>query len=99
MKRNGTAADMRAYVIGLCAATVMACAESEQGKGYLLRHASLTLPQAVRIAEVSGPGRAVKAELEQKGGQVFYDVEIVDAVNKIRRLRVDAETGKIMQGL
>ena len=85
-------------LIGLSAMTVGACAE-EHGKGYWLRHATVTLAQAAQIAEKGGPGRAVGAELGQSGTRVFYDIEIIDTFNKSRRLRVDAETGKIIQGL
>ncbi|HEU4502194.1 MAG TPA: PepSY domain-containing protein [Nitrospira sp.] len=85
-------------LIGLSAITLWACAE-EHGKGYWLRHATVTLAQAAQIAEKNGPGRAVAAQLGQSGTRVFYDIEIIDAFNKSRRLRVDAETGKIIQGL
>jgi uncharacterized membrane protein YkoI len=78
---------------------VGACAETEQGKSYWLRHAVVTLSQAAEIAETNGPGRAVGVELGQSGNRVFYDVEIIDTLNKSRRLRVDAETGKIVKGM
>ncbi len=72
------------------------CANTDREKGYLLRHASVTLPEAARIAETQVPGRAVKMELIQKGNRVFYDVEVIDVFNKSRNIRIDAETGKIM---
>jgi len=83
-------------LLGLSAVMVNACAE-EQGKSYWLRHASLTLSQAADIAETNGPGLAVGAELGHSGNRVFYDVEIIDTVNESRRLRVDAENGKIVK--
>lgn len=85
--------------IGTLALTVAACASTDEGKDYLLRHAAVTLSQAAEIAEVQGPGRAVRAELGRSGNRVFYDVEIVDTINKTRFLRVDAESGKIIKGL
>lgn len=85
-------------LIVVSAATLSACAE-EQGKSYWLRHATITLSQAATIAETNGPGRAVGAELGQSGNTVFYDIEIIDARNQSRRLRVDAETGKVVKGL
>ena len=78
---------------------VAACASDDGGKDYLLRHASLTLSQAADIAELNGPGRAVRVELGRSGNRVFYDVEIVDVTNKTRFLRIDAESGKIIKGL
>ena len=85
-------------LIGMSALTAGACAE-EQGKSYWLRHAALTLSQAAEIAETNGPGRAVGAELGHSGNRVYYDVEIIDTGNESRRLRVDAESGKIVKGL
>ena len=85
-------------LIGLSAFTFGACAE-EQGKRYWLRHASVTLAQAVQIAEASESGRAVGAELKQSGTRVFYEIELVDSGNRSRSVRVDAETGKIIKNL
>jgi uncharacterized membrane protein YkoI len=92
---------MRAFwslLIGLSALTFGACAE-EHGKSYWLRHAAMTLAQAATIAETNESGRAVRAELRQSGTRIFYEIEIIDNVNKVRRVRVDAETGKIIKSL
>lgn len=85
-------------LIGLFALTLGACAE-EHGKSYWLRHATVTLAQAAQIAETKASGRAVGAELRQSGTRVFYEIEIIDNVNKLRRVRVDAETGNIIKNL
>jgi uncharacterized membrane protein YkoI len=69
----------------------------DQGKGYLIRHAGVTLAQAASLAEAQVPGRAVKVELVYRGKQVVYQVEILDAVNQPRQVLVDAETGKIVR--
>ena len=58
-------------LIGLFILTFGACAD-EHGKGYWLRHATITLAQATQIAETSESGRAVRAELKQSGTRVFY---------------------------
>ena len=92
---------MRVFLIllvGLSALTFGACAE-EQGKAYWLRHASVSLSQAVQIAETSESGRAVGAQLKQSGTRVFYEIELVDSGNRSRSVRVDAETGKIIKNL
>ena len=39
------------------------------------------------------------AELGHSGNRVYYDVEIIDTGNESRRLRIDAESGKIVKGL
>ena len=82
--------------IGVSALLVGACAQ-EQGKSYWLRHAPVTLSQAAEIAETNGPGRAVGAELGHAGKRVIYDIEIIDTANHSRRLRIDAESGKIIK--
>lgn len=86
------------FVIGFAALTLGACAE-EHGKSYWLRHATVTLPEAVNIAERNASGRAVGAQLKQSGTRVFYEIEIIDTANKARIIRVDAESGKIITGL
>lgn len=85
-------------MIVLFALMLSACAE-EHGKSYWLRHASVTLPEAVQIAEKNASGRAVGAQLKQSGTRVFYEVEIVDTAGKERTIRVDAESGKIITTL
>jgi len=85
----------RNLLIGVSALACSACAE-EHGRGYWLRHATVTLPQAARIAETSESGRAVGAELKQSGTRVFYEIVVINSANQSRRVRVDAETGKIL---
>lgn len=99
MQKGGDMRALRLMLIGVFTMTLGACASDDKGKDYLLRHAGLTLSQAAEIAEVNGPGRAVRVELGRSGNRVFYDVEIVDVVNKTRFLRIDAENGKIIKGL
>ena len=89
---------LRSLLIGFFAVASVACAE-EHGRSYWLRHASVTLPQAARIAETSESGRAVGAELKQSGTRVFYEIEVINSANRSRRVRVDAETGKIIPNL
>jgi uncharacterized membrane protein YkoI len=76
---------------------VVGCGGGDQGKSYLIRHAAVTLPQAVEIAEANAPGRAVKAELDSSGNRVLYHIEIIDAVNNTRKVSIDAETGKVVR--
>jgi uncharacterized membrane protein YkoI len=85
-------------LIGMSVLSFGACAE-EHGKSYWLRHATVTLPQAATIAETSTSGRAVGAELKQSGTRVFYEIEVITSGNKSRRVRVDAESGKIITNL
>ena len=98
VQKGGHMRVLSRLLIGLSVLTLVACA-TNQDKSYWLRHATVTLSQAAQIAETHGPGRAVGAELGQSGNSVFYDVEIIDTVNQSRRLRIDAETGKIVKGL
>jgi uncharacterized membrane protein YkoI len=72
------------------------CGGKDQGKGYLLRHAGVTLIQAAQLAEQQVPGRAVRVELLYNGRHVIYHVEVVDAVNQSHQVAIDAETGKVV---
>ncbi len=83
--------------MGLASLLVVGCGGGQQGKSYLIRHAGVTLAQAAEIAETHAPGRAVKAELESSGNGVVYQIEIIDAVNKTRKIWIDADTGKIVK--
>ena len=85
-------------LIGVSALACSACAE-EHGRSYWLRHATVTLPQAANIAESSESGRAVAAELRQSGTRVFYEIEVINSASQSRRVRVDAETGKVLTNL
>lgn len=85
--------------VGFCALVALlgGCGGKDPGKGYLIRHAGVTLSQAATLAEAHVPGRAVKVELIHDGRHVLYDVEVVDAVNQSHNVSVDAETGKIVK--
>jgi uncharacterized membrane protein YkoI len=96
MQKGGHMRARSIVLLALSGLMLGACAE-EQGKSYWLRHAPVTLSQAADIAETNGPGRAVGAELGHAGNRVFYDVEIINTVNESRRLRVDAESGKVVK--
>jgi len=89
----------RVRAFGFCAlmALLAGCGTKDPGKGYLIRHAGVTLTQAVNVAETHVPGRTVKVELLYNGRHVIYEVEVVDAVNQSRTVWVDAETGKIVK--
>jgi uncharacterized membrane protein YkoI len=89
---------LSSLLIGWSVLAFGACAD-EHGKGYWLRHASITLAQATHIAETSESGRAVRAELKQSGTRVFYEIEIIDSTDRSRQVRVDADTGKIFKNL
>jgi uncharacterized membrane protein YkoI len=92
---------MRTLASLVIAGSIAACAAcaDEHGKGYWLRHASITLAQATQIAETSESGRAVRAELKQSGTRVFYEIEVIDSTDRSRQVRVDADSGKILKGL
>ncbi|NWF73029.1 MAG: PepSY domain-containing protein [Nitrospirae bacterium] len=83
--------------LGLGSLLVAGCGGGEQGKSFLIRHATVTLSQAVEIGERNVPGRAVKAELESSGSRVMYQMEIIDAVNRTHKVWIDAETGKVVE--
>ncbi|ALA58985.1 PepSY domain-containing protein [Nitrospira moscoviensis] len=86
-------------VIGVAAllALSVGCGGSEQGKSYLIRHASVSLAQAASLAERQVPGRAVKVELLYTGKHVVYEVQVLDTGNQLKTVAIDAETGKVVK--
>jgi uncharacterized membrane protein YkoI len=86
-------------VIGVATvlALIVGCGGSDQGKSYLIRHASVSLAQAASLAERQVQGRAVKVELLYTGKYVVYEVQVVDTGNQIKTVAIDAETGKVVK--
>jgi hypothetical protein len=67
------------------------CAEKEGFRSALIGHANLALIEAVGIAEKSIPdSHAVKAELTHVNNAVVYEVQV------LKKVSVDAETGRII---
>ena len=58
----------------------------------LAKSATVTMDKAVQTAVTAIPGKAVEAGLSKEEGRTVYKVEIIDTVDKTRKVYVDAQT-------
>ena len=85
---------------GLAGATFAAQAKQAQVKDAIAAsEARVTLLKATHLALQKVPGTAVRVKFEDKDGQTFWAVEIVASNQKVRDLRVDATTGRVLNDL
>jgi uncharacterized membrane protein YkoI len=68
-----------------------------ESNGELVTAARLTLDEAVKIAVMAIPGRAVEAQIEKEDGKIVYQVDILDVNNKTHTVYVDAITGRLVK--
>ena len=43
------------------------------------------------------PGRVIEVELEEKHGQIIYEIEIVDDRGEVRELYINARNGELLK--
>jgi uncharacterized membrane protein YkoI len=55
----------------------------------------VTLDEAAALVRQQVPGRVVRAETREEGGEVVYAFRVVSEDGRVRTVRVDAATGKI----
>ena len=88
---------------GLAAAALPASG-SEQGAGFHLlngrllqvRHAAMTVDQAIEMAERRFHARVVRAGVEESAGQRTYVLRLVNEQGRVWTVRVDAQSGQIL---
>jgi len=56
---------------------------------------TISLAQAVAIAERHAQGQAIEAEFEQRDGRGFYEVEVATARNVVE-VKVDSDNGNVI---
>lgn len=57
----------------------------------------LPLEEIIEKAGREYPGRILETELEEKGDQMIYELEILDENGIVWELRFDARTGKLLK--
>ena len=62
-----------------------------------LTDAKTTLADAVKAAEQQAGGKAIIAGIEQRGGKVEYEIQVVRGGN-IQQMVVDPATGRVTTG-
>jgi uncharacterized membrane protein YkoI len=60
------------------------------------RHASLSLSQAVRLAQHRFKARVVRAETQTQGDRTIYVLRMLDDAGRVFAVRVDAASGSIL---
>ena len=60
------------------------------------RHASLSLAQAVRLAQHRYRARVVRAETQTQGDRTIYVLRMLDGNGRVFAVRVDAASGAIL---
>ena len=86
------------WMLGMIGMAMLAGGCAHDSKKELIRSTNISLIDAVRMAEASvSDGKAVEAELEKEDGRAMYEVELVDAKKEIRKVHVDAGSGKVFK--
>ena len=60
------------------------------------RHASLSLSQAVRLAQRRYRARVVRAETQTQGDRTIYVLRMLDDAGRVFAVRVDAASGSVL---
>lgn len=60
------------------------------------RHESLSLAQAVRLAQHRFKARVVRAETQAQGDRTIYVLRMLDDAGRVFAVRVDAASGSIL---
>lgn len=95
MRQHGLVIPM---VVGLAlAAGGTAWAKSEtKEKLQMSQNATITIDQAIKMANDKVPGKVIEAELEKKHDKAVWEVEIATADNKIMEVHVDSMSGAVI---
>lgn len=66
--------------------------------GQSFARGGLTLDQAVEDARRRGGGRVISAETQEQNGQRVYNIRLLTKDGKVKRIRIDGDSGQRMQG-
>ncbi len=61
-----------------------------------MSEASITMDKALEIALSTIPGSAKEVEFDVENGKSIWEVEVVDANNRVHELEIDATTGEVL---
>ena len=71
-------------------------AQEEPGVTLHATQGGISLSQATRVAQQQYPGRVVRAETVERGGRRIHEVRILGGDGRVRTIRVDASSGRIL---
>lgn len=77
----------------------IATADNDHNRAKALRDAGEILPLQVILERANQQyrGQLLEAELEDEGGRVLYELELVDENGLVWEIKYDAKTGELMQ--
>lgn len=84
-------------VAGLIFATGIVGVASAQSTKQDVQAPALYIVQAIEIAKADVPGLVIKAEFDDDDGIQIYEVEIVNADGIEMEVKINAETGEILE--
>ncbi len=60
--------------------------------------ATIPMEQAIKTAVDTVPGgKPYEVEMDKEDGRITYKIQIVDAANKTHKVRIDAQTGQLLE--
>jgi len=68
----------------------------EAGTSLHATQGGISLSQATQLALQQNPGRVVRAETVDRGGRREHHIRILGADGRVRTVRVDANSGRIL---
>jgi uncharacterized membrane protein YkoI len=90
-----------AIVLGMAlgCASFAACAEQDYEHARQLRLQGRILPLELILKRVEAlyPGRVLEVEIEERGGNYVYEIEMLDAGGSVRTMKLDAASGALLQ--
>ncbi len=67
-----------------------------QGKQAITQAPTLSMIQAIEIANTQVPGIVLEAELENEDGTQIYEIEIVNADGTEMEIEINADSGEVL---
>ena len=71
--------------------------EHEVVRGMAEQGDILSLEQILQNARQHHAGRVLETELEEKGGELVYEVEILDDNGEVWEMKLDARSGELLE--
>ena len=69
---------------------------AEPDSSLYVTQGGVSLSQATQLALQRNPGRVVRAETVERSGRRIHEVRILGADGRVRTIRVDANSGRIL---
>ncbi len=73
-------------------------ADDDHDRALDLRHQGAILPLARVLDQATAqyPGKILKVELEEEGGNIVYEIELLGGDGAVREMIIDAKSGQLL---